>query len=105
MQPAATQVSAQQCVPANVLQHSGGPRQVTNKPEKVFLRTTYKGKKEVKKFTHRNVDPALITSSDDLKDLIKTNLHDDTKSGDFDVGYMYMMGTEVIRVRTEEDSK
>ena len=43
-----------------------------------------------------------MTSSSDLKDLIKTNFHDDIKTGD-DVGYM--VGTEVIRVRTEEDLK
>ena len=43
----------------------------------------------------------LMTSSSDLKDLIKTNFHDDV--GDFDVSYM--VGTEVIRVRTEEDLK
>ena len=40
---------------------------------------------------------------DDLKDLIKTNLHDDIWPGDFDVGYT--TGTEVIRVWTEEDLK
>ena len=45
----------------------------------------------------------LITSSDDLKDLIKKNLHDDIKCGDFDVGYME--GTEVISVRIKEDLK
>ena len=95
--------TAQQLLPANVFQHSGGPRQVANKLDKVFLKATYKGQKEVKKFTLRNVDPTLMTSSSDLKDLIKTNFHDDIKSGDFDVGYM--VGTEIIRVRTEEDLK
>ena len=59
--------------------------------------------KEVKKFTLRNIDPTQITSSDDLKDFIETNFHGDMKSGDFDVGYM--VGTEIIRVRTEEDLK
>ena len=44
-----------------------------------------------------------MTSSSDLKDLIKTNFHDDVKSGDFDVGNM--VGTEVIRVQAEEDLK
>ena len=67
------------------------------------MKATYKGKKEVKNFTLRNVDPTLMTSSSDLKDLIKTNFHDDVKCGDFDVGYM--VGTEVIRVWTEEDLK
>ena len=38
--------------------------------------------------------------------LIKTNLHNHnsiTESGDFDVGYM--IRTEIIRVRSEEDLK
>ena len=35
--------------------------------------------------------------------MIKTNLHDDIKCGDYDVGYM--VETEVIRVRTKEDLK
>lgn len=38
--------------------------------------------------------------------LIKTNFHDHnsiTESGDFDVGYM--IRTEIIRVRSEEDLK
>ena len=99
VRPAAAQVSAQ-TRSVNVLQQS---RQVANKLEKVFLKATYKGRKDVKKFTLRNVDPALITSSDDLKGLIRANLHNDIKSGDFDVGYM--IGSEVIRVRTEEDLK
>ena len=50
-----------------VIQHNG-PQQVS-KLDKVFLKATYKGKKEVKKFTLRNVDPTLIRSSGDLKDL------------------------------------
>ena len=103
VRPGAAQVSAQQRLPVNVLQHSGRPRQVDNKLEKVFLKAACKGKKEVKKFTLRNVDPTRITSSDDLKDFIETNFHGDVKSGDFDVGYM--MGTEIIRVRSEEDLK
>ena len=78
-------------------------QRVAGKLEKVFLKATYKGKKDAKTFTLRDVDPSVITSSDDLKDLIKTCLHDDIKSGDFDVGYM--PGTNVIRVRTEEDLK
>ena len=70
----------------------------------VFLKATHKGKKDVKKFTLCNVCPSAITSSDDLKDLIKTNLHDDNNwPGDFKVGYM--MGIEVIRVQTKEDLK
>ena len=103
VRPTATLVSTQQRVPANVLQHSERVRQAASKLDKVFLKATYKSKKEIKKFTLRNVEHTRITSSDDLKDLIKTNLHDDIKSGDFDVGYM--IGTEVIRVRTEEDLK
>ena len=63
------------------------------------MKATYKGKK---KFTLRNVDPTLMTSSSDLKDFMKTNFHD-VKPGDFNVGYM--VGTEVIRVQTKEDSK
>ena len=47
------------------------------------------------------MDPSDITSSDDLKRLIKRNLRDNITLGDFDVGYM--LGTEVIRVRTVED--
>ena len=101
--PAAIQISAQQRLPVNVFQHSGGPRQVASKLVKVFLKATCKGKKEVKKFTLHNVNPTLITSSNDLKDLIKMNLHDDIKCGDYDVGYM--VGTAIIRVRTKEDLK
>ena len=82
---------------ASFLQQSG----VATKLNKVFLKASCKGKKDVKKFTLRNVDPSLITSSGNLKELIKANLHDDIKSRDFDVGYM--IGNEVIRVHTEED--
>ena len=64
------------------------------------MKATYKGKKEVKKFTLRNVDPTLMMSSNDLKDLSKTNFHNDVKSGDFDVACM--VGAEVIRVQTED---
>ena len=64
-----TQVSAKQHLPGHsvVLQHSGGPWQVASKLDKVFLKATYKGKKETKKFMLCNVDPTLITSSDNLK--------------------------------------
>ena len=37
VRPAATQISAQQRLPVNVLQHSGGPRQVASKLDKVLL--------------------------------------------------------------------
>lgn len=98
VRPAPTAIQAEPRRPSvSVLQHSG----VASKIDKVFLKASYKGKKDVKKFTLRNVDPTLITSSGDLKELIKANLQDDIKSGDFDVGYM--VGNEVTRVRTEED--
>ena len=90
------QVSVQR-LPAS----AGQQQRVSSKLDKGFLKATHKGKKDMKKFTLRNVYPSIITSSDDLKDLIKTNLRDDIWPDDFDVGYM--MGTEVIRVQTEED--
>ena len=97
MRPAATATQVEpRYSSTSFLQQSG----VASKLNKVFLKASCKGK-DVKKFTLRNVDPSLITSSGDLKELIKANLHDDIKSGDFDVGYM--IGNEVIRVRTEED--
>ena len=78
-----------------------GHGQVSGRLDKVFSKADYKEKKDIKKFTLRHVDPSDITSSDDLKRLIKRNLRDDITLGDFDVGYM--LGTEVIRVRTVED--
>ena len=50
------------------------------------------GKKDIKTFTRRNVDITAITSSHDLKELIKESLHDDISSGNFDVGYMQGKG-------------
>ena len=74
---------------------------VESKLDKVLLKAAYKGKKEFKTFTLRNVDTAAIASSKDLKKLIKDRLRDDISSKDFDIGYM--QGSNVIRVRTKED--
>ena len=69
MRPAATEPRRPS---ASFFQQSG----VASKLDKVFLKASCKGKKDVKKFTLRNVDPSLTTSSGDLKELIKANLHE-----------------------------
>lgn len=85
----------------SVVTQRQGQKDVDSKLDKVLLKAAYKGKKEFKTFTLRNVDTAAIASCKDLKKLIKDSLRDDINSKDFDVGYM--QGSNVIRVRTKED--
>ena len=81
---------------------SGQDKQQQHRLDKVLLKVVCKGKKDIKTFTLRNVDTTAITSSDDLKELIKESLGDDIHSGNVDVGYM--QGTNnVIRDRTRDD--
>ena len=79
----------------SVVTQRQGQKDVDSKLDKILLKAAYKGKKEFKTFTLRNVDTAAIAS---LKKLIKDSLRDDINSKDFDVGYM--QGSNVIRVRT-----
>ena len=85
----------------SVVTQRQGQKDVDSKLDKILLKAAYKGKKEFKTFTLRNVDTAAIASCKDLKKLIKDSLRDDINSKDFDVGYM--QGSNVIRVRTKED--
>ena len=58
--PVPAQLSSTQRVLATILDGRG---QVSGKLDKVFLKASYKGKKDIKKFTLRHVDPFDITSS------------------------------------------
>ena len=99
--PTTTAVSVSQPVPITVPQRLPGQHKVAGcMLEEVFLKAACKGKKDVQMFTVWNVNPSIVTSSDDLKDLIKDSLEDDITSGGFDVGYM--LGSNVIRICSKE---
>ena len=77
----------------SINQQHQGHKKVYKLLLKAFPKAT---KKEWKVFTLRNVDPASITSRDDLKAEIRVQLCDDVKN-DFDVGYV--QGSNFISIR------
>ena len=58
-------------------------------------------KKDPKTFTLRNVDTVGVNSEEKLKLLIRTQLHKDIVSGEFDVGYL--QGSTVVSIRSSQD--
>ena len=67
-----------------------------------LLKAVPKGtKKEGEIFTIRNVDPARISTCCDFKGVIRHQLIEEVTRSDFEIGFLH--GTNVIRVRNQED--
>ena len=78
-----------------------GQRSV-GKLDKLILKEVCKStKKDSRNFTLRNLNTTEVCSCDDLKKVIRSQLHQDITSKDFDIGYV--QGSNVIRIRSRED--
>ena len=75
----------------------------TPKPKAVRDRqgSVCKGKKVTKMFTLRSIDSERVCSRDELKHTIRSQLHGDVCSSDFDVGYI--SGSSIISIRNQAD--
>ena len=87
-------------------QQAGVRRTVVQQPaniRKVLIKVCPRGnKKENKTFSLRNINPSSVTSVDELRDVIKSQLRNEvTHSYIFDVGYL--QGSNVVSIRNSED--